>query len=122
MLPYDYWETEAPLDLVFRSQQRKDYLLVDLRQRYPCHMYAYGETFQTMHTGTQFVLLTNTQKPISKLLNSIKCVMELAYPVKQSSATTLDEPVVIVCSNKPPEDVYPNFYFLVLACFRVFEL
>ena len=45
-----------------------------------------------------------------------------AYPVKQSSATTLDEPVVIVCSNKPPEDVYPNFYFLVLARFRVFEL
>ena len=46
--------------------------------------------------------------------------MELGLtPVKQSSATTLDEPVVIVCSNKPPEDVYPNFYFLVLARFRV---
>ena len=81
-------------------------------------MYAYGETFQTMHTGTQFVLLTNTQKPISKLLNSIKCDGTWVYPVKQSSATTLDEPVVIVCSNKPPEDVYPNFYFLVLARFR----
>ena len=48
--------------------------------------------------------------------------MELGLTVKQSSATTLDEPVVIVCSNKPPEDVYPNFYFLVLARFRVFEL
>ena len=59
------------------ANKGKTTFLLDLRQRYPCHMYAYGETFQTMHTGTQFVLLTNTQKPISKLLNSIKCVMEL---------------------------------------------
>ena len=82
-------------------------------------MYAYGETFQTMHTGTQFVLLDEYSKAHLKLLNSIKCVMELGLAIKQSSATTLDEPVVIVCSNKPPEDVYPNFYFLVLARFRV---
>ena len=59
------------------ANKGKTTFLLDLRQRYPCHMYAYGETFQTMHTGTQFVLWTNTQKPISKLLNSIKCVMEL---------------------------------------------
>ena len=86
-------------------------------------MYAYGETFQTMHTGTQFVLLDEYSKAHLQVtqLNQM-CDGTWAYPVKQSSATTLDEPVVIVCSNKPPEDVYPNFYFLVLARFRVFEL
>ena len=45
---------------------------------------------------------TNTQKTHLQVtqLNQM-CDGTWAYPVKQSSATTLDEPVVIVCSNNP---------------------
>ena len=78
--------------------------------------------FQTMHTGTQFVLFDEYSKAHLQVTQLNQMCDGTCLPSQQSSATTLDEPVVIVCSNKPPEDVYPNFYFLVLARFRVFEL
>jgi hypothetical protein len=94
-----------------------------LAASYPSHWYCYKESFQSISVHTQFLLMD--EYSIAHLtvmqLNQI-CDGTYQYPVKGVSSVMLEQPIVVVASNKPPAAVYPNCHELVLARFSVFEL
>jgi len=99
----------------------KTSFLRDLAQNHPCHWMA-RERFQAMHPGTQFILLDEYTSPWLPIfeLNQM-CDGTFQYPSKGGSPVCLQDPIVVVCSNKHPNWVYPNFYELINARFLVFE-
>lgn len=109
-----FWSSEA--------NTGKTTFLRFLDQRYPCHWMA-REKYQSIHSGTQFVLLDEYTFPWLTLfeLNQM-CDGTQMYPSKGGSPVGLQDPIIVVCSNKPPEAIYPNFAHLLRARFRVFPL
>lgn len=101
----------------------KTTFLKSLAKIHPCYWYSYSEQFQTPPPTTQFVFLDEYSKPwfTAQQLN-LMCDGTWAYPVKGCQKVVLKDPLLIVCSNKAPDEVYPNCFPLVLARFRVFEL
>lgn len=103
----------------------KTTFLMELADKHPCYWYNYLEIYQPVHKGTQFILMDEYTSPHLKLtvLNAI-CDGTHQYPVKNSSPVQIRGAVVLVCSNKPPEEVYtsPASWDLIKARFRVFEL
>lgn len=91
--------------------------------QFPSYWYSYKEGFQSAHPGTQFVLLDEYSSPHLQAtqLNQM-CDGTWQYPVKCGTAIQLESPIVLVASNKPPEEVYPNVFQLINARFFVFEL
>lgn len=90
---------------------------------YPSYWLSYKESFQSLHPGTQFVLLDEYSAPHLQItqLNQM-CDGTWMYPTKGGSPVQLDEPILLVCSNKPPEEVYPNQYPLINVRFSSIEL
>lgn len=90
---------------------------------YPSYWYSYKETFQACHPGTQFILLDEYSSPHLQAtqLNQM-CDGSWQYPVKQGDPVQLVDPIILVASNRPPEQVYPNAYPLIKARFVVFDL
>lgn len=101
----------------------KTTFLVSLDQSFPCYWYSFSEAFQSPCQDTQFVLLDEYSKAnlTATQLNQM-CDGSWSYPVKGCSAIRLEAPIVVVCSNKSPQDVYPNCFAFVLARFQVFNL
>jgi len=109
-----------------RPNTGKTTFLQTLASQYPCHFYNYSENYQTIHSSTQFVFMDEFSEPHIKLtfLNQM-ADGTWSYPVKGGQAVTLLKPILIVCSNKPPEEVYIKGEFsidLINARFSVFEL
>lgn len=105
----------------------KTTFLSTLMQTHPCHLYNTEEKYQdSILPGAQFVLFDEYSAP--KLtwmqLNSI-CDGTFQYPRKGLPATTLTErPIVIICGNKHPSQVYTsdNSLQYIEARFQVIEL
>ena len=94
-----------------------------LASMYPSYWYTYSESFQAPSRDTQFVLLDEYSKAhLTVMQLNQMCDGTYQYPVKSSQPIGLKDPVIIVCSNKSPEEVYPNCFKFVLARFRVFEI
>jgi hypothetical protein len=100
----------------------KTTFLKDLDMHYPSHWMA-REEFQTIHPGTQFVLLDEYTTPyLTAFQVNQMCDGTYQYPFKGGSPVQLKDPILVVASNKPPEEVYPHQYELINARFCVFEL
>lgn len=109
------WSSEA--------NKGKTTFIRSLSQIHPCYWYSYSEAYQNPHPATQFVLLDEYSKawlPAQQL--NMMCDSSWTYCLKGQPAVSLKDTTIIICSNKPPEDVYPNCFKLLLARFRVFEL
>jgi len=101
----------------------KTTFLKSLDQLFPSYWLSYKETFQSVHPQTQFVLLDEYSKPHLEAtqLNQM-CDGTWMYPTKGGSPTRLVEPLIMICSNKPVEEVYPNVFALINARFLSIEL
>jgi len=100
----------------------KTTFLKTLDMHYPCHWMA-REEFQSIHPGTQFVLLDEYTTPyLTAFQVNQMCDGTYQYPLKGGAPVQLKDPVLVVASNKPPEEVYPHQYELINARFCVFEL
>lgn len=93
-----------------------------LDSRYPCHWMA-KEKFQSIHPETQFVLIDEYSVPWLPLfeLNAM-CDGTHQYPTKGGAPVQLKDPIVVICSNRPPEQVYPHLHDLIKVRFSVFAL
>lgn len=101
----------------------KTSFLRDLALLHPVHWYGYNEHFQNIHCATQFVFLDEYSTAHLKVtqLNQM-CDGTYPYPVKGENPVTLFSPTVLVCSNKPVEEVYPNQFLLVQARFNIINV
>jgi len=100
----------------------KTTFLKKIASAHPSHWMA-RESFQTLHPQTQFILLDEFTTPYFTLfeLNQM-CDGTYQYPFKGGSPVMLKDPIVVICSNKPPEGVYTKQHDLIKARFSVFEL
>lgn len=101
----------------------KTTFLESISAQYSSYWYCYKEAFQDVHPKTQFILLdeyTSPHLPVTQL--NLMCDGHWQYPFKGGSAVLLEKPILLVCSNKPPEEVYPNAYPLIKVRFVVVEL
>lgn len=106
-----------------RPDTGKTTFLKSVASSYPSHWYAYKEVFQSVHPGTQFVLLDEYSiAHLSATQLNQMCDGTWVYPFKGGSPVQLVEPLVLICSNKPPEEVYPNCFPLINARFEAIEL
>jgi len=106
-----------------RPDTGKTSFLKSVASSHPSHWYSYKESFQSLHPGTQFILLDeySTAHLTCTQLNQM-CDGTWQYPSKGGPPVQLDKPIVLICSNKPPEEVYPNYVSLINARFSSFEL
>lgn len=108
------------LVLPIRSQKQRHYwfwseqpdkgkttFLKALSTQYTCYLYNVNEKFQDPKESTQFLLFDeySTAKVFLTDLNSM-CDGTYKYPKKGLPAVTLEEPIVIICGNRRPEEVY----------------
>lgn len=101
----------------------KTTFLKALASQYPCYWYTYSENFQAPARDTQFVLLDEYSKAhLTVMQLNQMCDGTYQYPVKGSNPIGLREPVLVLASNKSPEEVYPKCFPFVLARFRVYEI
>lgn len=80
-----------------------------------------SEIYQNFNRGTQLLLVDGNFKVEYKILESM-CDGNYKYPVKKSTAVQLDEPFIIVCTNRNIDSVYPNVSAIVHARFNEFNL
>lgn len=101
----------------------KTTFLKSVASAYPSYWMGYSETFQSPSPHTQFLLLDEYSVPHLKTtqLNQI-CDGTYPFPTKGGNPVTLKNPILLVGSNKPPEEVYPNDHPLIKARFFVIEL
>lgn len=106
-----------------KPDKGKTSFLKSLAASFPCYWFAYSESFQFPSLSTQFVLMDEYSKAhLTVMQLNQMCDGTYQYPVKGERPVQLHEPVIILASNKPPTEVYPNCFELVLARFRVYEL
>lgn len=114
-----YWFWSASPD------KGKTTFLKNLSTLYCCYLYNVNEKFQEPKNETQFLLFDeySTAKVFLTDLNSM-CDSMYKYPRKNMPAMLLDSPIVIICGNRRPEDVYtnPDNHDLIKARFNVFCL
>jgi len=104
----------------------KTTFLETLSKEHPCYLFSQQEKYQdTLRETTQFLLFDEYSSPTLTLthLNTI-CDGTAKHPRKGTSAVSLDKPTVIICGNKPPEEVYTSetSWPLIRARFVVIEL
>lgn len=101
----------------------KTTFLKSVAAAFPSYWLSYRETFQACHPGTQFVLLDEYSSPHlpATQLNQM-CDGTWQYPYKGGEPVQLQDPIILVGSNKPPEEVYPNVHKLITARFVVVSL
>lgn len=99
----------------------KTIFLQSIQSSFPSFWYNVSEKYQTPHPYAQFVLLdeysvghlTVTQ------LNSM-CDGTYQYPVKGSHSFTLKMPILLICGNRSPMDIYdPKHHELLKARFVI---
>lgn len=92
-----------------KPNKGKTMFLKSVQSSFPSFWYNVSEKYQTPHPRAQFVLLdeysvghlTVTQ------LNSM-CDGTYQYPVKGGNAFVLNTPVLLVCGNRSPLDIYDS--------------
>lgn len=104
----------------------KTTFLETLSREHPCYLFSQQEKYQdTLRETTQFLLFDEYSSPTLTLthLNTI-CDGTAKHPRKGTSAVSLVKPTVIICGNKPPEQVYTSesSWPLIHARFHVIEL
>lgn len=108
-----------------RPNSGKTTFLLSVESRFPSYFYNFAEGFQSIQSRTQFLLLDEYSTAYLKLtdLNRM-CDGTAKYPVKGGEAVMVRDHQIIICSNKPPEEVYttPENWPLINARFVVFEL
>lgn len=76
--------------------------------------------FQNVTPHTQFITLDEYTVPHLKAQKlNLLCDGASPIPVKGGQAITPKKPVVIVCGNKHPQDLYPNAWKFIEARFNV---
>lgn len=101
----------------------KTTFLNEIFKSFPSYRFVYKENFQSIHPQTQFIILdeyTSPHLPLTQL--NQMCDNTWQYSFKGGSAVTVDNVTILICGNKPPEEVYPNLHELIKARFNVFEL
>lgn len=104
----------------------KTTFMLRLMTEHQCHFLNMAEVYQdNMHRDNQFVLIDeySNAKILLTTLNSM-CDGTYQYPRKNSTPLMLKSPILIVCGNKKPEDVYTTEqnWPLINARFNVIEL
>ena len=103
----------------------KTEFLKKIADSYPSMWYSYVEVFQSASSFAQFVLLDEyTKAHLTVTQLNQMCDGTYQYPVKGGSPVQLSTPILIVCANKPPEEVYtdPKNHPLINARFCVIDL
>jgi len=112
---YWFWSSEP--------NKGKTTFLKVLDALFPCYWWTSAEAFQSsIHPGTQFVFIDEYQFARINYgqLNQM-CDGTWQYPVKCSDPVMLKDPVVIICGNKDPAEIYHELD-LIKARFRIFNL
>jgi len=106
-----------------RPNRGKTTFLKNLDSLYPCYWMNFGEKYQHLHPQTQFVFLDeySTARMLCTEINSM-CDGKYPYSQKNLPSITLADPIIIICSNRAPEEVYPNKIELIRARFTFFNL
>lgn len=88
----------------------KTTFLQKLRTSYPCGDYSCKETFQNFGDWVQLVLFDEFAKGNSIKITDLNsmCDGTYQYPRKGKTAIFLKDPTLIICSNFPLLEVYPN--------------
>lgn len=85
--------------------------------RFTCH-----EKFQTgFNVNSQFVLVDGNKKIPYDILE-LMCDGTYCYPIKGKSGIILNNPIIILCSNKDISTWYPNMMNIVHARFNEYDL
>lgn len=87
--------------------------------KYKAEFMDMSERFQEFPTNTQAVLIDEYTTAYLKAtdLNRM-CDGSQAYPTKGGPKITLNKPLIIICSNAPMDEVYPNAYDKIRARFQ----
>jgi len=98
---YWFWSTQP--------NKGKTTFLQDIQSKFPCLWYSWVEKFQASTPFAQFVLLDeySTGHLTVTQLNSM-CDGTYQYPVKGGPSFCPPLPILLVCGNRSPLDVYPQ--------------
>lgn len=88
----------------------KTYFLSMIFSRYRSYYYNQKSVFQDLVTGIEFILFDEYCKGNSLKITDLNLICDGSYsfPRKNMSSIVLDKPWVIVTSNFPISEVYPN--------------
>jgi len=92
------------------ANKGKTTFLRALDSQFTCSWYNTRETFQSLSSKSQFILLDEYAPGNSVTIRQLNqmCDGTYQYPIKGESALRLADPIIIVCSNMTPEKVYCN--------------
>lgn len=85
----------------------KTTFLESIRAKYPSMWYSWNEKFQTYVKDPQFVLIdeySTGHLTVTQL--NMMCDGTYQYPVKGTAGFQLTKPIVLVCGNRNPLDIY----------------
>nr|WPR18792.1 MAG: hypothetical protein [Crogonang virus 111] len=103
----------------------KTTFLSSIQASFPSLWYDKAQKFQTASPTAQFVLLDeySTGHLTVTSLNEM-CDGKYLYPVKGSPSFTLDMPILLVCGNKSPLEIYhdPKHHELIKARFNIINI
>lgn len=103
----------------------KTTFLEHMEATYRAGFYNSEEKFQEFNLDTQFVLFDAYRCGPSCLqwrILETMCDGTYHYPTKGGNSTRLTKPTIIICSNQPPDSIYPNQLTFLQARFITTEL
>jgi hypothetical protein len=91
-----------------------------LDRQFRCSWYNKAEVYQSIHKDSQFILIDEyTTADIKVTVLNAMCDGTYQYPSKGGASTRIKEPIIIICGNKDPSEMYPNAYQFLEARFVV---
>lgn len=103
----------------------KTTFLKQVRSQFKANFYNKHELYQTFEADLQFLLFDEYTVPFLRIQNlNEMCDGTYQYPQKGGKAMTLKDPIVLVCGNKHPFEMYTNtdIHKLILARFYIVDL
>lgn len=97
--------------------------LNSIKDKFRADFYEYAESFQSLHSDIQFLMLDefSTAHIKATTINRM-CDGTYKYPRKNSTPVVLPNIILLVCGNKNPEEVYPNAFQFIEARFNIIQL
>lgn len=112
---YWFWST--------KPDRGKTTFLVNMEKEYRARFYAKEEKYQDFPVTTEFVMIDEFSEPFLKTtqLNQM-CDGTHLYPTKGGQQIRLHNPILLICSNKSPADMYTKTISYIQARFHIIPL
>lgn len=93
----------------------KTTFLASIASQYPSFWYSWAEKYQAPHQDSQFVLIDEySVGHLTVTQLNMMCDGTYQYPVKGSSSVQLISPILLVCGNRNPLEIYDSKYHELL--------